>query len=86
MGDDVASYNKLVRYTDLVKESNPGSYCSMEVEEETRRFQRIFISFGASIKGFMFCRPVLYIDGTFLKNKFKGTLLVATGKDANQGM
>ena len=86
LGNDVTSYNKLVRYIELVKESNPGSYCSLEVDGETRRFERFFIAFGSSVKGFMFCRPVLYIDGMFLKNKFKGTLLVVTGKDSNQGM
>ncbi|XP_028066671.1 uncharacterized protein LOC114269541 [Camellia sinensis] len=31
------------------------------------------------------CRPLLFIDGTFLKGKYKGTLLTATAKDGDQG-
>jgi hypothetical protein len=29
---------------------------------------------------------MLFLDGTFLKDKYKGTLLVAIGKNGNQGM
>ncbi|XP_028072721.1 uncharacterized protein LOC114274935 [Camellia sinensis] len=35
--------------------------------------------------GFRHCRPLLFIDGAFLKGKYKGTLLTATAKDGDQG-
>ncbi|KAL7263907.1 hypothetical protein ACSBR1_001958 [Camellia fascicularis] len=34
--------------------------------------------------GFRHCRPPLFIDGTFLKGKYKGTLFTATAKDGDQ--
>lgn len=85
LGDDLSSYKRLSRFVEMIKETNPGSYCVLEVDENTRRFERLFVAFAASIQWFMFCRPVLCFDGTFLKGKYKGTLLVACGKDANQG-
>ncbi|XP_028073479.1 uncharacterized protein LOC114275683 [Camellia sinensis] len=40
----------------------------------------------AWLDGFNHCRPLLFLDGTFLKGRFKGNLLAATAKDANQGL
>ena len=85
LGDDLSSYKCLSWFVEMIKETNPGSYCVLEVDENTRRFERLFVAFAASIRGFMFCRLVLCFDGTFLKGKYKGTLLVACEKDANQG-
>ncbi|XP_024199864.1 uncharacterized protein LOC112203075 [Rosa chinensis] len=36
-------------------------------------------------KGFQFCLPVLYVDGTFDKSIYKGQILSATGRNGNQG-
>lgn len=33
--------------------------------------------------GFKFCRPVISVDGTFLKGKSYGTLLLATAQDGD---
>ena len=51
----------------------------------TGRFKRLFVSFFGCINGFQFCRPLLFLDGTFLKGRYKGMLLAATAKDGNQG-
>ena len=32
----------------------------------------------------MYCLPVLYIDGTFLTGRYKGTILTAIGVDCNK--
>ncbi|KAL7258271.1 hypothetical protein ACSBR1_004403 [Camellia fascicularis] len=40
----------------------------------------------ACIDGFRHCRLLLFLDGTFLKGRFKGFLLAATAKDGNQGL
>jgi len=46
----------------------------------------VFWAFGPSIVGFQNCRPLLSIDGTHLFEKYKGTLFVATGVDADGGL
>nr|XP_020159136.2 uncharacterized protein LOC109744432 [Aegilops tauschii subsp. strangulata] len=44
---------------------------------------RLFWAFAQTIQAFRHCRPVLSVDGTFLTEKYKGTLLVAIAADAN---
>lgn len=41
------------------------------------------MSFAASIADWPHCRSVISVDGTFLKNKYLGTLLMACWLDAN---
>ncbi|KAL7254635.1 hypothetical protein ACSBR1_008897 [Camellia fascicularis] len=68
-------------------EYNSRSYINLDFDEHnTRRFNRLFISFKACIDGFNHCRSLLFLDGTFLKGRFKGNLLAATAKDGNQGL
>ncbi|CAL9011873.1 unnamed protein product [Prunus brigantina] len=64
--------------------SNVGSHCVLDCGEDGSRFQRIFICFKASIDDFQWCRHMLFIDGTFVTNKYKDTLLGATGKNGNK--
>ncbi|XP_020270552.1 uncharacterized protein LOC109845694 [Asparagus officinalis] len=79
------SYDLLSWYQMKVTETNPGSVFSIEQEE--RRFKRLFVSYGACIQGFLKgCRPLLFLDGTFLKDRYKGILLGATAYDGNQGI
>ncbi|XP_028091988.1 uncharacterized protein LOC114292280 [Camellia sinensis] len=81
------SFDQLRWYSNVVMEYNPGSYINLDFDEHnTRRFNRHFISFKASIDGFKHCRPLLFLDGTFLKGRFKGNLLAATAKDGNEGL
>ena len=90
-GDWENSYERLPQFMIVLQQSNPGSvviwkhkvlvdgvyYSNMEV------FERVFWAFKPCIDGFNHCMPVLCIDGTHLYGKYKGTLLVATGVDAN---
>ncbi|KAL7219947.1 hypothetical protein ACSBR2_012913 [Camellia fascicularis] len=81
------SFDQLRWYSNAVMEYNPGSYINLDFDEHnTRRFNRLFISFKASIYGFKHCRPLLFLDGTFLKGRFKRHLLAAIAKDRNQGL
>lgn len=84
-GDFSISYNQLRWYTESLKAADPNGYVSLDVDPTSHKFQRLFIAYGASISGFNFCRPVLCLDGTFLKDKHKGTLLCATALNADQG-
>ena len=85
-GDESKSFNELVWYADAVKETNTGSLCTLDCEAGINRFRRFFVSFGGCIAGFQYCIPLLFIDATFLKSKYKGQLLCASGKNGNQGM
>lgn len=59
---------------------------ALEVYLETGKFQRIFISIAACIEGFKKgCRPLVELDGTHIKSKWRGAMLAAVGKDANGG-
>ena len=45
----------------------------------------MFMCYDAWMKDFQFCRPILFIDATFITNKYRGQLIGASAKDANQG-
>lgn len=83
-GDEKLSFDKLRFYVDEVLKTNPGSHVKLEWDVESGRFERFFIAFDASIVGFrMGCRPLLFMDGTFLKSKYQGVLLGANGLNGN---
>ncbi|XP_024178409.1 uncharacterized protein LOC112184384 [Rosa chinensis] len=84
-GDEAESYSQLLWFSESVMKSNPDSRIVVEFHLETHRFQRMFVTYGAWMKGFQFCRPILFIDATFITNKYKGQIIVASAKDANQG-
>ncbi|KAL7217896.1 hypothetical protein ACSBR2_011179 [Camellia fascicularis] len=76
-GDHAMLFYQLRWYSDAVMENNP---------HETWSFIRYFIAFRACMDGFKHCYPLLFLGGTFLKGRIKGTLLAATAKDDNQGL
>ncbi|KAL7236207.1 hypothetical protein ACSBR1_019463 [Camellia fascicularis] len=83
-GDYAMSFDQLRWYSDAVLENNPHSYINLDFNQQTGRFVRYFIDFHACIDEFNGCRPLLFLDGTIFKERFKGTLLAATAKDGNQ--
>ncbi|XP_028070650.1 uncharacterized protein LOC114273084 [Camellia sinensis] len=85
-GDHAMSFKQLRWYSDSVMEKNPNSYINLEFHQQTGRFVQYFISFRACIDGFNHCRPLLFLDDTFLKGRFKGNLLATTAKDGNKGL
>ncbi|XP_062020777.1 uncharacterized protein LOC133737185 [Rosa rugosa] len=84
-GDEAESYAQLLWFSESVMKSNPDSRIVVEFHRETHRFQRMFVTYGAWMKGFQSCRPILFIDATFITNKYKGQIIAASAKDANQG-
>ncbi|CAL5390253.1 unnamed protein product [Camellia sinensis] len=84
-GDHSLSFDQLWWYSDAVMRYNPGSYVNIDYDASSQQFCRFFVSFAACISGFNACRPLLFLDGTFLKGKYKGQLLAATAKDGNNG-
>ena len=52
--------------------------------DDDNRFEICFMVFDACISDFReCCRPVIVIDGTQLKGKYKGILFIATAIDGN---
>ena len=79
-------YAKIPKYLYMMKEANHGSHTSYETDKDGR-FRFLFISFGQCVRGFYRAiRKVIVLDGTFLKSKFKGVLLVATALDGNSNL
>lgn len=79
------AYSQLPIFCEKVMESNPGSLATFTTKEDSS-FHRLFVSFHASLFGFeQGCRPLLFLDGIFLKSKYQGNLLVATAADGNDG-
>ncbi|XP_071715699.1 uncharacterized protein [Rutidosis leptorrhynchoides] len=77
-------YRLLPQYCEQIRRTNPNSIASVYVDPADNCFQRLFISFQASIHGFLnACRPLLGLDRAVLKNKYLGTLLLATGFDGD---
>ncbi|XP_038983330.1 uncharacterized protein LOC120103888 isoform X2 [Phoenix dactylifera] len=84
-GDRSLSYDRIRWYCDAIVQTNPGSITKYETIEG--RFRRLFICFHASLLGFIKgCRPLIFMDGTFIKHKNGGVLLGATAKDGNDDM
>ncbi|XP_028075949.1 uncharacterized protein LOC114278140 [Camellia sinensis] len=85
-GAHSVSFDQLRWYREAIMQYNPGSYVDIDYDEHNYRFRYFFISFKACIDGFRHCHPLLFLDGTFLKGRFKGFFLAATAKDSNQGL
>lgn len=91
IGDEAESYSHLNWFAKTTWDANPDSHIGVECSTEgddadkVRRFKRMFVSYGALLKGFQCCRSVLHIDATFITNKYRGMLMSASAKDANCG-
>ena len=64
---------------------NPGSFISIDIVNNW--FKALYVSYGACVEDFQDAyRHLLFSDGTFLKDRYKGTLLEATAYDDNNGL
>jgi hypothetical protein len=84
-------YYRLWDYCAMVRRTNVDSCLILMVErpmpEVLCRFQRLYVSFVAMKIGFLQgCRPMIGVDTCFLKGRYKGMLMVAVGRDANNSM
>ncbi|KAL7178879.1 hypothetical protein ACSBR1_042275 [Camellia fascicularis] len=85
-GDFATSFDQLRWYLEMGMRTNPGSVFELDMDESSGCFRRLFVAFYGCLYGFQFCRPLLFVDVTFLKGRYKGHLLAATLKDGNQGL
>ncbi|KAI8522345.1 hypothetical protein RHMOL_RhmolUnG0002000 [Rhododendron molle] len=84
-GSYSASFADLKWYVQKFKEVDSSSSIVLNCDD-SKHFTRLFVGFGACKYGFNYCRPLLFLDGTFLKSMYKGSLLSACTKDGNQGL
>lgn len=85
-GDWKTSYSKLPQFLSALMHFNPGTSALIEVENansNTSVCKRVWWAFKPMADGWQHARPVISIDGTFLKGRYNGKLLVAMGSDAN---
>ncbi|XP_009802064.1 uncharacterized protein [Nicotiana sylvestris] len=87
-GSFADDYNKLEASANELRSSNPGIDMVINISKDAlsegkRRFLRMYICFHALKMGFKSgLRPFIGLDGTFLKGKYKGQLLVAVVQDS----
>ncbi|KAJ8767981.1 hypothetical protein K2173_020921 [Erythroxylum novogranatense] len=80
------AYSQLPWFCDKVVEANPNSLAKLVINDENR-FQRLFVSFQASVYGFLNgCRPLLFLDSTNFMSKYHEVLLMATALDGDDGL
>ncbi|XP_077223984.1 uncharacterized protein LOC143857444 [Tasmannia lanceolata] len=72
--------------------TNPGTYLRVFRARDLRpggddKFARLFWAFGPSIRSFQrTLRSIVLVDGTHLRGKYLGILLIAVGVDGNNGL
>ncbi|XP_038882314.1 uncharacterized protein LOC120073555 [Benincasa hispida] len=81
-GTSEESYTVLHAYGEALKMENPGTRFEIELENDVH-FKYMFMALGPCIRGFSSCRPVIIVDGSHLKEKYKGTMLVSVSMDDN---
>ncbi|XP_038698484.1 uncharacterized protein LOC119996055 [Tripterygium wilfordii] len=94
-GGHKLQFKRLHDFCGEVLRSNPGSSCSVSAisnlyDAPSRTlmpvFENIYICLEACKKSFASCRPIIGIDGCFLKGVYGGQLLTAVGRDPNDQM
>ncbi|CAH9085629.1 unnamed protein product, partial [Cuscuta epithymum] len=81
-GSDSESYQMLPALAYALEKANPDSLISLTTSDDDV-FQYFFMSLLPWREAWKYCRPVLIVDGSFLKAYYKGTLLTACAQDAN---
>ncbi|KAF5776452.1 putative transcription factor interactor and regulator CCHC(Zn) family [Helianthus annuus] len=82
-GSDNDAYNKLPWFCEKIMETNPGSFSKLVVGED-KRFKAMFVSFYASLCGFLnSCRPLLFLEATSMWSKYGEVLITANAIDGN---
>ena len=84
-----ASYHNIPALLHTICLRNTGSYYDLKAYPCAQKpgkqvLQRSFLALGACIEVFPHCRPVICIDGTFLTERYKGTILTDVAADGNR--
>ncbi|RYR57888.1 hypothetical protein Ahy_A05g023572 isoform D [Arachis hypogaea] len=88
-GDAAAQYGMVRDYGLTLLKSNPGSTVTVGVipqpnPDDDPIFEKMYVCLEGCKKGFMAgCKPLIGLDGAFLKTRHGGQILSAIGQDAN---
>uniref|UniRef100_A0A2N9J5M7 CCHC-type domain-containing protein n=1 Tax=Fagus sylvatica TaxID=28930 RepID=A0A2N9J5M7_FAGSY len=90
-GSHKEQYKKIWDYCETLKETNVGTTTLLDVErlclDVAATFQRLYVYLAATGIGFKEgYRPLIGLDGCFLKGSYKGHLLSVVSRDANDNM
>ena len=90
-GDEQLQYGKLRDYAEMIRLNDKGSRVILQIEMEDENaqpnFKRIYIKYNAQKVGFLGgCKPIIGLDGCHLKGRFKGQILSAIVRDANDNI
>ncbi|XP_057747984.1 uncharacterized protein LOC130967183 [Arachis stenosperma] len=87
ISDEGTQYGKIRDYLMELHRTNPSSTARLDMipqPESFPLFDRLYISLDACKRGFIEgCRPLIGLDGCFLKGYYGGQLLSAVGQDGN---
>ncbi|XP_075076427.1 uncharacterized protein LOC142163074 [Nicotiana tabacum] len=84
-GNPADSYNKLPKYFYILEKTYPGSFVKLKKIAD-KCFLYAFVALCTSISGWEYCRPVVLVDGTFLKSAYRGIMLTASTMDATESL
>ncbi|KAG8374489.1 hypothetical protein BUALT_Bualt10G0000200 [Buddleja alternifolia] len=88
-GDVKEQYNRLYDYCATVVKHNPNSSMVLKVDRSLTPpvLERMYCYLSGCKEGLLDgCRPIIGLDGCFLKGLYKGQLLTAVGKDGNDNL
>ncbi|KAF6135354.1 hypothetical protein GIB67_027228 [Kingdonia uniflora] len=80
-------YNELPSLCVEILKSNPGSIARTWRQDDALQWTGTLVAFRASLNGFVKeCRPILGLDGCFLKGEYRGVCLSVVSLDANNSL
>ncbi|KAD3338467.1 hypothetical protein E3N88_33988 [Mikania micrantha] len=86
-GSWVSNFREIPKYVEALKAANPGTVVEWQHHStgssNSYTFKYVFWAFRPAIKAFQYCQPVLSVDGTHLKGSYRGKMLIAVTKNAN---
>ncbi|XP_075481378.1 uncharacterized protein LOC142522108 [Primulina tabacum] len=88
-GSIAEQFSQIRNYCAELRRSDEGASVILKLTDgdDAPRFQRLYVCFSACKQGFKeSCRPVVGVDGCFLKTNIGGQLLTAVGLDPNNNI
>lgn len=86
-GNYEEGYAKVPELCKQVHKSNPNSIATFSRDDTYKSFTSCCIALKACLDGFVSgCRPLIGLDGCFLKGKYGGVVLSVVALDGNNGM
>ncbi|XP_075079876.1 uncharacterized protein LOC142165159 [Nicotiana tabacum] len=80
-GHPTDSYSKLPSYLYILEKTYPGYVVKLKKTDDNY-FLYVFVAICTSISGWKYCRPVVVVDGTFLKSAYREIILTTSTIDA----